>query len=35
MALCDALKARIQDAETTQRHLADAVVERAVGQQIP
>lgn len=29
MALCDALKARIADAATTQRHLADAVVERA------
>ena len=32
MALCDALKARIQESETTQRHLADAVVEQAVGQ---
>jgi len=31
MALCDALKARIQDAQTTQLHLADAVVEKAVG----
>jgi type I restriction enzyme S subunit len=30
MALCDALKARIQDAQTTQLHLADAVVARAV-----
>ncbi len=30
MALCDALKARIQEAETTQRHLADAVVRQAV-----
>ncbi len=30
MALCDALKARIQQAETTQRHLADAVVRQAV-----
>ena len=30
MALCDALKARIQESETTQRHLADAVVKRAV-----
>ena len=29
MALCDALKARIQQAETTQRHLADAVVGQA------
>jgi type I restriction enzyme, S subunit len=29
MALCDALKARIADAATTQRHLADAIVERA------
>lgn len=31
MALCEALKARIQEAETTQLHLADAVVEQAVG----
>ncbi|RLJ21978.1 restriction endonuclease [bacterium endosymbiont of Escarpia laminata] len=30
MALCDALKARIQDAQTTQTHLADAIVEQAV-----
>ncbi len=30
MALCDALKARIKDAQTTQLHLADAVVEQAV-----
>ncbi|HHG90501.1 MAG TPA: restriction endonuclease subunit S, partial [Devosia sp.] len=32
MALCDSLNARIQDAQTTQIHLADAVVEQAVGQ---
>ncbi|MCU7796493.1 MAG: restriction endonuclease subunit S [Candidatus Thiodiazotropha sp. (ex Myrtea spinifera)] len=30
MALCDALKARIQVAQTTQVHLADGVVEQAV-----
>jgi len=30
MALCDALKARISDAKTTQLHLADAIVEQAV-----
>ncbi len=30
MALCDALKARIKDAQTTQSHLADAIVEQAV-----
>ncbi|RDH84321.1 MAG: type I restriction endonuclease subunit S [endosymbiont of Escarpia spicata] len=30
MALCDTLKARIQDAQTAQVHLADAVVEQAV-----
>ncbi len=30
MALCDALKARIKDAQATQIHLADAVVEQAV-----
>lgn len=30
MALCDALKARIRDAQTTQIHLADAIVEQAV-----
>ena len=30
MALCDALKARIQDAQTTRLNLADAVVSRAV-----
>jgi type I restriction enzyme, S subunit len=29
MALCDALKARISDAAETQKHLADAIVERA------
>jgi type I restriction enzyme S subunit len=30
MALCDALKARINDAQTTQIHLADSIVEQAV-----
>lgn len=30
MALCDALKVRLADAQTTQLHLADAIVERAV-----
>ena len=30
MGLCDALKARIQDTQTTQVHLADAIVEQAV-----
>jgi len=30
MALCDTLKARIKDAQTTQLHLADAIVEQAV-----
>ncbi len=30
MALCDALKARINQAQTTQIHLADAIVEQAV-----
>ncbi len=30
MALCDALKARLADAQTTQVHLADAIVEQAV-----
>ena len=30
MALCDALKARLADAKTTQIHLADAIVEQAV-----
>jgi type I restriction enzyme, S subunit len=29
-ALCDALKARIIDAQSTQIHLADAIVEQAV-----
>jgi type I restriction enzyme S subunit len=29
MALCDALKARITDAAVTQKHLADAITERA------
>ena len=31
MALCDALKARLADAQTIQLHLADAIVEQAVG----
>jgi type I restriction enzyme S subunit len=30
MVLCDALKARLADAQTTQIHLADAIVEQAV-----
>ena len=30
MSLCDALKARLVDAKTTQTHLADAMVEQAV-----
>jgi len=30
MALCDTLKARINQAQTTQIHLADAIVEQAV-----
>ncbi len=30
MALCDALKARLAEAQTTQIHLADAIVEQAV-----
>ncbi len=30
MALCDQLKAQLSDAQTTQRHLADAIVEQAV-----
>jgi len=30
MALCDTLKARLQDAQTTQVHLADAIVKQAV-----
>jgi type I restriction enzyme S subunit len=31
MALCDTIKARLNEAQTTQAQLADAVVERAVG----
>lgn len=31
MALCDTLKASIQQAQSTQVNLADAVVEQAVG----
>jgi type I restriction enzyme S subunit len=31
MALCDALKARLADAKTTQLHLADAIVEQSLG----
>lgn len=34
IALCDALKARIKDAQTTQLHLADAIVEQAVVEKI-
>jgi len=30
MALCDALKARLADAQAIQLHLADAIVEQAV-----
>ena len=30
MALCDALKARLTEAKTTQIHLANAIVEQAV-----
>jgi len=30
MALCDTLKARLNDAQTTQVQLADAIVEQAV-----
>ncbi|MDO9014014.1 MAG: restriction endonuclease subunit S, partial [Polynucleobacter sp.] len=30
MALCDALKVRLADAQTTQLHLADAIVEQAI-----
>ena len=33
MTLCDQLKARLNDAQTTQLHLADAIVSKAVGQQ--
>jgi len=29
MALCDQLKARLKEAQTTQIYLADAIVERA------
>ncbi len=31
IALCDQLKSRLADAQTTQLHLADALVERAIG----
>lgn len=31
MVLCDKFKARLQEAQTTQIHLADAIVEQAVG----
>ena len=31
MALCDKIKARLKDAQTTQIHLADTIVEQAVG----
>lgn len=31
MALCDQLKSRLSEAQTTQFHLADALVERAIG----
>jgi type I restriction enzyme S subunit len=30
MGLCDQLKARLSDAQTTQLHLTDAIVEQAV-----
>lgn len=30
MALCDSLKDRLNDAQTIQCHLADAIVEQAV-----
>ena len=30
MAICDALKARLKDAQTTQVYLADAIVEQSV-----
>lgn len=30
MALCDQLKARLADAQTTQLHLTDAIVEQAI-----
>ncbi|WP_292957283.1 MULTISPECIES: restriction endonuclease subunit S [unclassified Neptuniibacter] len=32
MALCDQLKARLQQAQQTQLHLADALVDRAIGE---
>lgn len=35
IALCDALKARIKDAQNTKIHLADAIVEQAVNQAQP
>lgn len=31
MALCDQLMSRLNDTQTTQLHLADALVERAIG----
>ena len=31
MALCDQLKSRLSAAQTTQLHLADALVEQAIG----
>jgi type I restriction enzyme S subunit len=34
MTLCEQLKARLSDAQTTQLHLADAVVSNALGQQV-
>jgi type I restriction enzyme S subunit len=34
MALCEQLKARLSDAQTTQLHLADAVVENALAEQV-
>ena len=34
MALCDQLKARLNDAQTTQLHLADAVVSNALNEVI-
>lgn len=34
MALCEQLKARLADAQTTQLHLADAVVEQALSKEI-
>jgi type I restriction enzyme S subunit len=33
MTLCDTLKARLSEAQTTQIHLADAMVEQAVSQE--